>query len=630
MTADLSSGNLSGGNAPDWDAIARFLADESTPAEASAVRAWLDAHPRERALLERLDAAAQASPADVDVEAALARVHERIASTTSSPKLTVSRGGVSPNRIAIFTIVATAAAAAIVVIALRPRETNTHRNTARTYATAVGQRDSVLLADGSRVTLGPRSTLVVPADYATHRALRLTGDAYFDVHHDTARPFSVAVDNVVVEDIGTRFSVESDAVDETSVAVVSGSVRLRAGGTPAASGVVLEAGDRGDVDSRGRARVEQLSLRDALDRIATLAKLRVSYSAELLPLDRAVCVQATDEPAGRALADVLAGTNVAPISVGGDQVVLAPRRDTASHHDAPEMSTSLGVLDRVVVTGSATGAGAPARELPVDLTVVDGRDLEKTNTNTLSDALDMYVPGVWGWAQSPNSLISSYASIRGASSFGLSYPKIYIDGIEVANPLLVSRFNPGTVDHIEVIRGPQGSALYGVDAISGVVNIVTRHDGAVDGTNMALRGTAGFAQSAFAHSVLAQDHAFSLATGSALNSFDLNVSGSTMGAFVPNGSSRDLLATASARTVTSHSTLSGTARFYAEQAGSADSPLVARPATPGTLEPSTPQQSVNQYTVGATATTSPNDRMTHTLVVGVDGYRLDNVQTNFT
>src|SRR5579884_1310796 len=261
MTADLSSGNLSGGNAPDWDAIARFLADESTPAEASAVRAWLDAHPRERALLERLDAAAQASPADVDVEAALARVHERIASTTSSPKLTVSRGGVSPNRIAIFTIVATAAAAAIVVIALRPRETNTHRNTARTYATAVGQRDSVLLADGSRVTLGPRSTLVVPADYATHRALRLTGDAYFDVHHDTARPFSVAVDNVVVEDIGTRFSVESDAVDETSVAVVSGSVRLRAGGTPAASGVVLEAGDRGDVDSRGRARVEHNAVR---------------------------------------------------------------------------------------------------------------------------------------------------------------------------------------------------------------------------------------------------------------------------------------------------------------------------------------------------------------------------------
>ena len=37
---------------------------------------------------------------------------------------------------------------------------------------------------------------------------------------------------------------------------------------------------------------------------------------------------------------------------------------------------------------------------------------------------------------------------------------------------------------MEVIRGPQGAALYGSDAISGVVNIVTRHEGA-DGTRRA-------------------------------------------------------------------------------------------------------------------------------------------------
>lgn len=381
-------------------------------------------------------------------------------------------------------------------------------------------------------------------------------------------------------------------------------------------------------------RIGQISLRDALDRIAMLAKLRVSYSAELLPLDRAVCVQAMGEPVGRVLGDVLQGTNVAPVGIGGDQIVLAPRGDSTMHIERPAMAASLGVLDRVVVTGSATAAGAPARELPVDLNVIDGRDLARTNTNNLSDALDVYVPGVWGWAQSPNSMISSYASIRGASSFGLSYPKIYIDGIEVANPLLVSRFNPGTVDHIEVIRGPQGSALYGVDAISGVVNIVTRHDGATDGGNVGVRSTAGFSQSAFAHNVLAQDHAFSLITGSALRSFDLHVAGTTMGAFVPNGSSRDLLATASARAVTARSTMSGTARFFLEQAGTTDSPLVARPtlpsATQNTVQPSNPPQSVNQYTIGGTAMTSPTDRVTTTFVVGVDGYRLNNVQTNFT
>ncbi|HXT15282.1 MAG TPA: TonB-dependent receptor [Gemmatimonadaceae bacterium] len=381
-------------------------------------------------------------------------------------------------------------------------------------------------------------------------------------------------------------------------------------------------------------RVAQLSLRDALDRIAALAKLRVSYSAELLPLDRAVCISALGEPVGRVLSNVLDGTNVSAVGIGDDQVVLAARRDTAAHTTSPAMAASLGMLDRVVVTGSASATGGPARELSVDVNVIDGHQLARTNTNTIADALDMYVPGMWGWAQSPSSMISSYASIRGASSFGLSYPKIYIDGIEVANPLLISRFNPGTIDHIEVIRGPQGSALYGVDAISGVVNIVTRHDPATnDGYNASLRTTAGVTQSEFSRSVLTQDHSLSLATGSELRSLDLNVSGGSIGAFIPDGASQNLLATASAREVTAHSSLTGTARFFMEQAGTPDSPLVARPipATPAqSLQSSDGRQSVSQYTIGGSATTSPNEHVTHSFVVGLDGYRLNNVQTNFT
>src|SRR4030095_17127898 len=85
-------------------------------------------------------------------------------------------------------------------------------------------------------------------------------------------------------------------------------------------------------------------------------------------------------------------------------------------------------------------------------------------------------------------------SIRGASSFGLSSPKLYIDGIEVANPLIVQHFDPSTSERVEVIRGPQGSALYGADANSGVVNIITRHDGAApDGQRLQLASTAGMA-----------------------------------------------------------------------------------------------------------------------------------------
>jgi outer membrane receptor protein involved in Fe transport len=378
-------------------------------------------------------------------------------------------------------------------------------------------------------------------------------------------------------------------------------------------------------------RATGLSLRDALDRVAAIAKLRLSYSPEVLQLDRAVCLSADAEPAGKVLAELMAGTNVIAVPAGGDQVALTPRAPAPQVPDTPEMARSLGMLDRVVVTGSATGA--PERELTVGLNVLNGRQLSRENTGTLSGALDSYVPGMWSWAQSPSSVLSSYASIRGASSFGLSYPKIYIDGIEVANPLLVSRFAPDAIDRIEVIRGPQGSALYGTDAISGVVNIVTRHDGlGVDGERASVRTTAGVMQSAFSHNVLSQEHALSLVAGSSTSSADLHVSGGTTGAFIPNAFSRDLLANGSARRVGERSTLSATARFFVQEAGSTTSPLVTRtPTTPTGIAPqATAPQSVREYTVGTTATIAQSEHWTHSIVAGIDGYRLANVESSFT
>jgi outer membrane cobalamin receptor len=381
-------------------------------------------------------------------------------------------------------------------------------------------------------------------------------------------------------------------------------------------------------------RATNLSLREALDRVATAARIRLSYSAEQVPLDRAVCVSADAAPAGRVLADLLTGSNVSAVVVGTDQVVLTPR-PRGTHADGPAMAPTLGVLDRVVVTGTASGA--PAKELSVGLDVLNGRTLARENTNTISDALDSYVPGVWSWAQSPSNMLSSYASIRGASSFGLSYPKIYIDGIEVANPLLLSRFSPGAIDHIEVIRGPQGAALYGADAISGVVNIVTRHDGANgDGPQADIRSSAGVSQSAFTKNVVTQDHAFSLVTGTSTRSMDLNVSGSTMGAFVPNGYSRDIMASGGGRIVGNTGSLTTTARLFFEQAGVPSSPLIQTPTTSSSGGPPTTStqngspQTVTEYTFGATALRAPGSTWVDSFVVGVDGYRLANVQTNYT
>jgi transmembrane sensor len=79
----------------------------------------------------------------------------------------------------------------------------------------------------------------------------LHGEAYFDVVHDTTRPFVVRAGGVSVRDVGTRFAVRADGTKRVQVVVTSGSVALRSAATTD-GGVLLAAGDVGTVQPDGR------------------------------------------------------------------------------------------------------------------------------------------------------------------------------------------------------------------------------------------------------------------------------------------------------------------------------------------------------------------------------------------
>ena len=380
--------------------------------------------------------------------------------------------------------------------------------------------------------------------------------------------------------------------------------------------------------------VGEVPLRDALDRLATEARVRFSYSAELVPLDRRVCLSFSAAPLGDVLLTVLGGTGVAPVVIGADQVVLAPARAAVGAAAVPEMARGTSHLERVVVTGSANGA--VERSSPFALSVLEGKTFAGTSALSLATAFDGMMPGVWMWAQSPVSVVSRYGSIRGASSFGVTTPKVYVDGIEVANPLMVTQLDPSSIERIEVIRGPQGAALYGSDAISGVVQIVTRHDGAdADAPPAELRISAGSSTSSYAQGgILAQEHGLSFRRGSAARSASLGVALSTLGAYTPGADARDVMLNGSLRHVGSQLILTGTARFQATNADVPTSPVlrsslvgIASPAGAPTAGDSTPQRA-RQYTLGGSATFQPSDAWTHALVVGVDGYRLSGMTTS--
>lgn len=257
MTDGVSPLPADRAGAPDWDAIARYLAGESSADEAERVARWLETRPADKALVGYLNTNPLAEgPADVDVEAALRRVHERMKAAPSAPKLTLERGGNRRARtIVVGALLAAAGFAAFAVLRQTASDGVSHGE--RVYATTQGQRDSVRLADGSRVILGPESRLTVPGDFgAAGRTVELEGDAYFDVTHDPAKPFSVRVANALVEDIGTTFMVESDPGDMTTVSVLSGVVRLRSSSSDTAAAALLSAGDRGTLTRSGNVQAQ--------------------------------------------------------------------------------------------------------------------------------------------------------------------------------------------------------------------------------------------------------------------------------------------------------------------------------------------------------------------------------------
>lgn len=123
----------------------------------------------------------------------------------------------------------------------------------QSFVTPVGRRGEIRLADGTHITLAPRSRLTIPTrPDSLSRDVELEGEAYFDVVHDAQRPFRVHVRNAVIRDIGTRFAVLADTTDTlVRVVVTHGQVRFRSRTAPSASGALLTAGMLGSIDAHG-------------------------------------------------------------------------------------------------------------------------------------------------------------------------------------------------------------------------------------------------------------------------------------------------------------------------------------------------------------------------------------------
>lgn len=95
----------------------------------------------------------------------------------------------------------------------------------RTFATPVGGHMTVKLADGSVIELN--TDTVLHTDFTPERrAVQLVkGEAYFQIEHNAARPFTVTVGAHRIVDLGTKFFVRTSP-KQLDVALMEGSARL--------------------------------------------------------------------------------------------------------------------------------------------------------------------------------------------------------------------------------------------------------------------------------------------------------------------------------------------------------------------------------------------------------------------
>jgi len=250
----------------DSELIARYLARETSEEESTLVRRWLMAHPAEaerlRVFLARLDdESIRPHAPSVDTEWSALRARIRAHEGDEQRPTPVHPAPAAPAPASPWWRRASTLAAAAVVLAAAltygtlvdrvpsARPSTTDRNM---YVTGAGERSDLLLADGTRVRLAPGSQVRVAADFGiARRDVYLDGEGYFEVVHDSTRPFTVYAGNTSVRDIGTAFSVRGYAADSAVQVVV------REGEVAVAGVGLLRAGDMGRISSTGEATVRR-------------------------------------------------------------------------------------------------------------------------------------------------------------------------------------------------------------------------------------------------------------------------------------------------------------------------------------------------------------------------------------
>jgi TonB-dependent SusC/RagA subfamily outer membrane receptor len=150
------------------------------------------------------------------------------------------------------------------------------------------------------------------------------------------------------------------------------------------------------------------------------------------------------------------------------------------------LQASLTTLSEVVVSG--TVGNQERRAQAATVSTVSAATIRETSPITnVNEMLQSRAPGVSVSSGSGSAGTSRQIRIRGAASLSLSnQPIVFVDGVRISEgvggPLTgggqttdrINDLNPDDIESIEVVKGPAAATLYGADASTGVIQIITK------------------------------------------------------------------------------------------------------------------------------------------------------------
>ena len=208
----------------DDDLLVKYLLDESTETEKTAVEEWMQAEPGNRKYFDHFKliwerSKAFAATSTIDEEAAWQRFRSRIKQKPVEEGIVRGFNRIPWMRIAAMVII-------VIGLGILTLQVFTNREPVMQVVQSLNQIVPDTLPDGSIVTLNKHSVLSYPGKFkGENRNISLQGEAFFEVTPDKSKPFIVQVNDITVRVVGTSFNIKS-VNGNTEVIVESGIVEV--------------------------------------------------------------------------------------------------------------------------------------------------------------------------------------------------------------------------------------------------------------------------------------------------------------------------------------------------------------------------------------------------------------------